>query len=169
MKKITIITVVALSLLMASCSKEETTSTTYTNGSQKNWFEFDGTRYYAQSMTTGQAGSNKLALSIKASYVDSPKHIFADATIIIFEGQVIGDSVTGVYDAYNTQSINLKNIYTVKRSNGNYFTSSPNCSKTVSVVLNQYNRLTSASGYYYLYESYDSTKRHTVKFNFTFD
>jgi hypothetical protein len=166
MKKLSII-ILSITLLL-SCSKEDNTTKTYTNTNQKNWFEYDGTRYYPQSMTIGQVNSSTTDIAIKASYVDSPNHIFAYAIITLHNTQK--DSITGAYGAYNTSLLAIRNFYAVERSDGTTFVSSPNCAKTVTKTLDQYkSRITNVSGYYYMYEGRDSTKRHTINFNFSFD
>lgn len=154
MKKITLIITAFAILALTSCGSSTSTIGT---SSTSDWFEHDTKRYEAQQ-ATGTSLSGIVLIS--ATYSDLKNGVlneYATASII----QYTKDSVIGNYQSSTGY---LAMHYKTKTTKNGY--SNPNSAKTVNIVKNSNGSYT-VTGQYYMYENYDSTKRHTIKLNFT--
>jgi hypothetical protein len=157
MKKTLLLSALAIALL-TSCG-----SSTNPNGStaSTDWFEHNSTKYEAQTRSYTLANGILTAGLAMANYTELENggiKYYATASIMNYSK----DSMTGVYQSSLTTA--LFPYYKTKIGKNGF--SNPNCAKTVSIVKNS-NGTYTVTGQYYMYEAYDSTKRHTIKLNFT--
>lgn len=154
MKKITLLLSVGI-LALSSCGGSTTGAGT---SSSTDWFEHNGTRFDAQSAISVGSGTGML---ITASRQDNNNGnvTYEQASILYYSK----DSMLPTYQGTSAPTFLTSNYIITKNplksSNGN-------CAKTVNVVKNTNGSYT-VTGQYFMYESYDSTKRHTIKLNFT--
>ncbi len=156
MKKLSII-ILAIGLLTSCGSSTPSIST----NTPTDWFEHNTTKYEAQTRSYTLANGTGTAGLAMANYTELEnggiKH-YATASIMNYSKDSMIGSYSSSAGGYLTAS------YKTKTTRSTF--SNPNCSKTVSIVKNP-NGTYTVTGQYYMYEAYDSTKRHTIKLNFT--
>jgi hypothetical protein len=154
MKKITLIITAFAILALTSCGSSTSTIGT---SSTPDWFEHNTKRYEAQQAT---ALSSNGFIGIAATYSDLKNGVmneYATASINHYSK----DSIIGNF----TASTGFLAMFYKTKTTKNGF-SNPNSAKTVNIVKNSNGSYT-VTGQYFMYENYDSTKRHTIKLNFT--
>jgi hypothetical protein len=158
MKKTLLLSALAIALL-TSCG-----TTTTSNGSttSADWFEFNGTRFEAQQPTSLIVNGFQ---GISATWYENKNGNIQTATVGL--NIYNKDSVMGIFSGTVSPGILVMSYKTphTQRTTRNGF-SNPNSAKTVNIVKNP-NGTYTVTGQYYMYEAYDSTKRHTIKLNFT--
>ncbi len=154
MKKTLLLSALAIALL-TSCG---TTTTSNGSNTSTDWFEFNSTRFEAQQPTSLIVNSFH-GISV-AWYENKNGNIqTATASLNIYnKDSIIGNFIGTVSPGF------MVPYYKTKTTKNGF--SNPNCTKTVSIVKNP-NGTYTVTGQYYMYEAYDSTKRHTIKLNFT--
>jgi hypothetical protein len=161
MKKLSII-ILAIALL-TSCG---TTTTSNGTSAPLDWFSCNEQTFEAQTAVANKVNATlylKEHVQISAHWEKKESvngmRVFAGTSLIFFKN----DSIIPGYVS-TMVSANLKPNYLISKNPNKY--SDPNCAKTVSIVKNSNGSYT-VTGQYYMYEGYDSTKRHTIKLNFT--
>lgn len=157
MKKITLMIKALAILALTSCGNS--TSTIGTNSST-DWFEFDNQRYNSTSSTAIESAANPNQVSVGSVWNNTQNGVIDYASVAIIKYS--NDSMVGGFNSSIYPVLPMS--YKTKTTRSGF--SNPNCAKTVNVVKNSNGSYT-VTGQFYGYENYDSTKRHTIKLNFT--
>lgn len=163
MKKITLIITAFAILALTSCGSSTSTIGTST---PSDWFSCDGEVFEAQTAVAQKVNANlylKEHVQISARWEKKESvnglRVFSGVSIVVWKS----DSIICNYVSTLINQ-NLKPNYLISKNPNKY--SDNNSAKTINVVKNSNGSYT-VTGQYFMYENYDSTKRHTIKLNFT--